>query len=126
MLPPPSPPRGHVTHLLEQTLHKVAIWAGLRKRQISDKPGSVADRQAGRQVGWAGSSEAGATLTCQLAGARRPSRCAPSARPLSHLPGNLLAPAAVAPRGALSPVLLYELHQGRCGGHSEGRSSRER
>lgn len=68
MLPPPSPPRGHITHLLEQTLHKVAIWAGLRKRQISDKPGSAADRQAGRQVGWAGSSEAGATLTCQLAG----------------------------------------------------------
>lgn len=60
------------------------------------------------------------------AGARRPGRCAPSARPLSHRPGNLCSPAAEASRGALSPVLWSELHQGRWGGHSEGRSSRER
>lgn len=85
MLPLPSPPRGHITHLLEQTLHKVAILAGSRKRQVLDKLGSAADGQAGR---WGGQ-----------AAPRREPRSPASSRGLG-------VPAGVRPQPGPFPVYL--------------------
>lgn len=124
---PPSPPRGHITHLLEQTLHKVAISAGSRKRQVSDKLGSAADGQAGR---WGGQAAPRREPRSPASSQGRRGSASRQVRALSQAPlpsaWKPLLPAAAASRGALSPVLWSELHQGRWSGHSEGWSSRER
>lgn len=90
--PPPYPPCGHITHLLEQTIHKVAISrpqrrAGLQPpgRWVPDRAGSpqVADRQGGlAALRWKPRSPASSQ------GPTIPGRCVPSTRPPFHLPGR--------------------------------------
>lgn len=133
--PPPSSPRSHITHLLEQALHKVAIsrlaemGRAAALREVGFGQAMVPGSPAGRQGGGQAASRWGCRSPAHLPASRVPqslegvcprpgpsSICLQTASPLLLW----LRLEALAPGEAQSPELLPEVPQGRRGGHSGG------
>lgn len=128
MLPPPPPtPRPHHPPVGTHPPQSCHLQASRDRQGCSLERSGFQTGQGPQQVGkQLGGGAAGAPLTCQLPGAFSPwqVRTLGWAPPPStwRVPCLLLEPAlkTQTPGEALSPGLLSEVQQGRCGSHLEG------